>query len=168
MTTETPLPSKRPATPLAGPYGHPFHPVLVTVPIGAWVAALVFDLAARLVDDPAVLAEGSYWLLWLGVIGAVVAGVWGTMDLLTIPNNTKAWGTGIRHAILNTVAIVVFGIAAALRQSEGRQETSTTATIVIVAGLLVIGVSGWLGGKMSYTYGVRVAREGDQAEAYRR
>ncbi|MFL6055426.1 MAG: hypothetical protein ACJ72W_21365 [Actinoallomurus sp.] len=28
---------------LAGPYGHPFHPILVTLPIGAWVASLVFE-----------------------------------------------------------------------------------------------------------------------------
>lgn len=34
---------------LAGPYGHPFHPILVTVPIGAWVASLVFDIASHLV-----------------------------------------------------------------------------------------------------------------------
>ena len=39
--------AKRPVSPLlAGPYGHPLHPMLVTVPIGAWVAATVFDLAS--------------------------------------------------------------------------------------------------------------------------
>ena len=37
---------------LAGPYGHPFHPILVTVPIGAWAASLVFDIASHLVADP--------------------------------------------------------------------------------------------------------------------
>ena len=39
--------AKRPVTELAGPYGHPFHPILVTVPIGAWVVAFVFDLISR-------------------------------------------------------------------------------------------------------------------------
>ena len=34
--------AKHPVTAaLAGPYGHPFHPILVTVPIGAWVASLM-------------------------------------------------------------------------------------------------------------------------------
>ena len=32
---------------LTGPYGHPFHPMLVTVPIGAWISSLVFDIAAQ-------------------------------------------------------------------------------------------------------------------------
>ena len=31
--------AKRPASPVAGPYGHPFHPILVTIPIGSWVAS---------------------------------------------------------------------------------------------------------------------------------
>jgi hypothetical protein len=39
-------PAKQPRTVLAGPYGHPFHPILVTVPIGAWVASVVFDIVA--------------------------------------------------------------------------------------------------------------------------
>jgi hypothetical protein len=43
--------AKEPATPAAGPYGHPFHPILVTVPIGAWIASVVFDLAGRASTD---------------------------------------------------------------------------------------------------------------------
>ena len=44
--------AKQPVSRLAGPYGHPFHPILVTVPIGAWVASFVFDLASRLSEEP--------------------------------------------------------------------------------------------------------------------
>jgi uncharacterized membrane protein len=62
--------AKRPVSAvLAGPYGHPLHPVLVTVPIGAWVASLVFDVASHLVADPEFLARGSLWLIGLGVVG---------------------------------------------------------------------------------------------------
>ena len=47
------LQAKHPVTSLAGPYGHPFHPILVTVPIGAWVASQlglgsIFSLAWRI------------------------------------------------------------------------------------------------------------------------
>ena len=46
--------AKRPVSAaLAGPYGHPFHPILVTVPIGAWVCSLVFDIASTLSTSPA-------------------------------------------------------------------------------------------------------------------
>src|SRR5215207_228693 len=97
--------AKHPVTRLAGPYGHPFHPVLVTVPIGAWVASLVFDLAALAADEEATFAEGAYWLIVLGVVLSVIA-------------------------------------------------------------LVVLGASGWLGGKLSYTYGVRVAAERTQRDGY--
>jgi uncharacterized membrane protein len=72
--------AKRPRTGIAGPYGHPFHPVLVTVPIGAWVASVVF-------------AEGAYWLIGIGIIGAVLAAIFGLMDLLAIPRGTAAFRT---------------------------------------------------------------------------
>jgi len=62
---------------LAGPYGHPYHPVLVTVPIGAWVASMVFDIASQLVGNPAFLAQGSVWLIATGVIGALAAATTG-------------------------------------------------------------------------------------------
>ena len=61
--------AKHPVTALAGPYGHPVHPILVTVPIGAWTASLVFDIASHVTSDPAFLAQGSLWLIATGVIG---------------------------------------------------------------------------------------------------
>ncbi len=66
--------AKRPVSAaLAGPYGHPFHPILVTVPIGAWVAGSVFDIASHVVEDPAFLARGAVWLIALGVLSALAA-----------------------------------------------------------------------------------------------
>lgn len=66
--------AKRPVSAaLAGPYGHPWHPILVTVPIGAWVASLVFDIGSRLVSAGAFLVQGSLWLIAIGVLGALAA-----------------------------------------------------------------------------------------------
>src|SRR3954447_18099032 len=76
---------KRPVTPVAGPYGHPFHPIFVAVPIGAWIASLVFDIASRTADDGAAFARGAYWLVAMGVIGALVAALFGLLDFLAIP-----------------------------------------------------------------------------------
>ncbi|MEU9689636.1 hypothetical protein [Amycolatopsis japonica] len=42
----------------------------LTVPIGAWVSSLAFDVASLIVDDPGFLARGSVWLIALGVVGA--------------------------------------------------------------------------------------------------
>jgi uncharacterized membrane protein len=165
--TSTPAVAKRPRTLLAGPYGHPFHPILVTVPIGAWVGSLVFDIASKVADDSEVFAEGAYWLIGLGVIGALAAAVFGLLDLLTIPRGTPAFTTAITHMTLNLVVVALFVVDFAVRAAQGYEDVGALPLVVSVVALLVLGVSGWLGGKLAYHYGVRVADEQTQAEGFR-
>lgn len=84
----SPRDGKRPVTVLAGPYGHPFHPILVTVPIGAWIASLVFDIASHVVDNPGFLTQASEWLIGIGIVGALVAAAFGL-----VTENTGPWFT---------------------------------------------------------------------------
>ena len=51
----------RPALAVSGSYGHPVHPLLVTVPIGAFVATLAFDIASRVVEGRA-YGRPAVWL----------------------------------------------------------------------------------------------------------
>jgi uncharacterized membrane protein len=160
--------AKHPKTVLAGPYGHPFHPVLVTIPIGVWVASVVFDLIALANSEKeAVFAEGAYWLIGIGVIGAVLAALFGLMDLLTIPRGTKAFRTGLTHMALNLTVVVLFVIGFAVRAGQGYEESSVVGFILSLIALALLGLSGWLGGKLAYHYGVRVATEETQSEGFR-
>jgi hypothetical protein len=77
-------------------------PVLVTVPIGAWVASFVFDLGSRLSDEPVVFAKGAYRLIGVGVVGAVAAAMLGFLDLFAIPTGTRAFRTGLLHMALTS------------------------------------------------------------------
>jgi uncharacterized membrane protein len=164
----TPNSAKRPRTPLAGPYGHPFHPVLVTVPIGAWVAAIVFQLASVISEEDAeMFAEGAYWLIGLGVVGALVAAVFGLMDLLTIPTGTRARKTAITHMSLNLAVVSLFVIDFLIRASEGYESVEAVNWALSLVAVALLGASGWLGGKLAYHYGVRVADEQTQAEGFR-
>lgn len=167
MTTAA-VPSKRPASRVAGPYGHPFHPQVVTLPIGAFTASVLFDIGARLGwVDTAGAAFASAWLLVIGIVGAVLAMVFGVMDLSTIPDKTKASRTAVAHGAVNSVAAAVFAVSAFLRFGNGTDDVPLLAFLLSVAGILVLGVGGWLGGKLAYTYGVRVARESLQEDGYR-
>ena len=154
---------------LAGPYGHPFHPILVTVPIGAWVASVVFDFAAQFVSEPAFLAQGSRWLIAIGVIGALLAASIGFLDLFAIPTGTVAFRIGLIHMSLNLGITVAYGLNFWWRQSAdtGSTEVSIGQLVLSVVALLALGVSGFLGGKLAYRYGVRVADEETQADGYR-
>jgi len=163
--------AKHPINPvIAGKYGHPYHPILVTVPIGAWVASLVFDIASRVVDDGAFLADGSTWLIGIGVVGAVAAAVFGFLDLLAIPRGTRAFGTALAHMGLNLAVTVAYLVNFFWRQGgDGQAASTATGPLVLsVVSLAVLGASGYLGGTLAYRYGVRVADETTQAEGFRR
>ncbi|WP_049567361.1 DUF2231 domain-containing protein [Nonomuraea sp. SBT364] len=160
------LRAKRPSTPLAGPYGHPLHPMLVTVPIGAWVASLVFDLASLVVGDAGFLAKGALWLIAIGVIGAVAAAAFGFLDFLGIEPGTAAFRTAVAHLGLNLAVTALFGAAWAWRAPGGPVGAGQLA--LSAAGLAVLAVSGALGGRLAYRYGVRVADEATQAGGFQR
>jgi len=160
---------KEPMSPVAGPYGHPFHPMFVTVPIGAWVSSLVFDLATRASDDGAPgLVEGAYWLIAIGVIGAVLAAVFGLMDLLRIPRRTHAMRMAVTHMLLNLSVTAAMAVNLIWRDDTYADSTRVEWGQIVLSALAltVLSVSGWLGGQLAYRYGVRVADEGVQAEGF--
>jgi uncharacterized membrane protein len=159
--------AKQPRTALAGPYGHPFHPMLVTLPIGAWVSSLVFDIIALAAGaDESTFAQGAYWLIAIGIIGAVLAAIFGLIDLLAIPRQTAAFKTGVTHMVLNLSAVVLFVVNFAIRTAQRYEEATVTGLILTLIALAVLGASGWLGGKLAYHYGVRVADEQTQSEGF--
>ncbi|MCP3805081.1 DUF2231 domain-containing protein [Allokutzneria sp. A3M-2-11 16] len=162
--------AKRPVNAvLAGPYGHPFHPILVTVPIGAWVAGFVFDVASRLVDDPGFLTRGSLWLIGIGVVGALAAALVGLLDLFAIPRRTRAFQTALVHMGLNLTVTFAYVGNFLWRQSGGdvNGPVALGPLLLSAASLVVLAVAGHLGGKLAYHYGVRVADEATQAEGFR-
>lgn len=157
--------AKRPVTVLAGPYGHPFHPLTVTVPIGAWVGSLVFDLASRWADDPVVFAAGARWLIALGVLAALVAASLGFLDLLAIPRATRAVRIAYTHMTLNLVVVGLYAAGFVLRDADGPVGWGLIALSAVALALL--GAAGWLGGMLAYRYGVRVADEDTQRSGFR-
>jgi uncharacterized membrane protein len=164
--TSRPHDGKTPVTTLAGPYGHPFHPILVTVPIGAWVTSLVFDIASHIVDRPGFLTQASEWVIAIGVIGALVAAVFGFLDLLAIPAGTAAMRTALLHMTLNLTVTVAYVVNFLWRHGSYTDGDSVGGGQLALSAvsLAVLGVSGFLGGKLAYRYGVRVADERTQAE----
>ncbi len=172
MTTDQTPPTphrrpKRPVTVAAGPYGHPFHPLLVTVPIGAWVASLVFDLASYWAGEAEVFVKGAFWLIGLGILAALVAALFGLLDLLVIPRGTKAFTTGLIHMGINLTVVALFVVGFALRRGALEDAPVAAAPLAVsIVALALLTVSGWLGGKLTYTYGVRVVEEETQARGY--
>jgi len=159
-------PAKHPVSALlTGPYGHPFHPILVTIPIGAWVASFVFDLGSR-AADAAYLVQASSWLIVIGVIGALAAASVGLLDFFAIPSGTPAFRTGLVHLVLNVAVTVAYVGNALWRRGPDGDQVAAGPIVLSAVSLAALMVSGYLGGKLAFRYGVRVAEEHDQAEGF--
>lgn len=161
---------KHPVSPLlAGPYGHPLHPMLVAVPIGAWVASLVFDIGSHVAGRPGALADGSLWLIAVGVLGALAAASAGFMDLFAIPTGTRAFRTALVHMSLNLLVTIAYAVGFAWRRGDyGHGGAVSAGQLALSAvSLAALSVSGFLGGKLAYRYGIRVADEATQSEGLR-
>ena len=158
--------SKRPRTILAGPYGHPFHALMITIPIGTWVASFVFDIIAFASDDPEPWAQAARVLILIGIIGAVVAAVFGFLDYSQLQKGTKAQRMATLHMVLNLSVVVVFLIGYVIRlQSD---DVPVVAFVLSIVALLALSLSGFLGGELAYRFGVRVADEQTQRAGFER
>jgi uncharacterized membrane protein len=158
----------RPGTKLAGPYGHPIHPMIVPVAIGAWVCAVAFDIASLAVEGQA-YARPAKWLVAIGVVAAIVAAVFGLMDYRRLVKGTKAHKVATTHLLVNDVVLVLFIISFFVRHADDTDLVDGTpilAFVLALVGLVGLAVGGYLGGELAYRYGVRGTDDADQLAAY--
>ena len=158
--------SKRPRSIIAGPYGHPFHPILVTIPIGTWVASVVFDVIGFFAEDPTPYVVGARVLILIGILGALAAAAVGFLDYSQLARGTAARKTATVHMALNLGVTALFIVNLLVRWSADDDEVSVVGFVLSIVAIAALGVSGWLGGKLAYHYGVRVADERTQAEGF--
>jgi uncharacterized membrane protein len=126
------------------PIGHPLHPALVAVPIGAWLSASALDLTG----GDAVAARR---LVALGCLVALPTAASGAADWLRTTGPERR--VGFVHAGLNDVALGIY--VASWRSRAGGRRAKGAALALAGSGLLV--VSGWLGGHLAYRRGVGVS-----------
>ena len=114
--------------------GHPLHPMLVQVPVGAWLSASVLDLARG--DERA-----ARLLVATGLIAAVPAALAGAADWSE--QHEQQMRVGIVHAVGNVVALGLYGASLAPRDPRLSRALRLT-------GLAAVSASGLLGGHISF------------------
>src|SRR5690606_11669278 len=87
--------------------GHAIHPILIVFPLGLLATAVIFDIIYRIWGDPT-MATVSFWMMGAGIIGALVAAPFGTIDWLAIPSGTRAKTIGAMHGLSNVAALLFF------------------------------------------------------------
>src|SRR5262249_56510657 len=76
--------------------GHPIHQILIVFPLGLLATAFIFDIVA-LASSNSVLFAASFWMIAAGVIGGVLAAVFGIVDWLAISHKKRAEKVGVLH-----------------------------------------------------------------------
>ena len=139
---------------------HPIHVMLVPIPIGAWIFALVADGVAFANGAPS-WRTAAFYAIGIGVVGALLAAVPGLIDLLSLPRGSTR-RTGMVHMTVNLVAVIIFAANLTMRWSAPDHAGSVALTVL---GVLLIGVSGWLGGEIVYRRGVGVSSDGGLSDS---
>jgi uncharacterized membrane protein len=147
--------------------GHPIHPMLIPFPIALWVFSLVADLIYLWRGNLVWRDWIAFYALLGGIIGAALAAVFGIIDWLSIKDR-EVKKVADWHARLNVIALLVFAAGFYLRTAGGSQMVGGSYTIPVVlsvVGVILITISGWLGGELVFRHGVAVdGRAGAGAE----
>jgi uncharacterized membrane protein len=129
--------------------------MLIVLPLGLFIAAVVFDalhLWLGSVNFPAV----AYWNIAGGIMGGLLAAVFGLIDWLAIPSGTRAKRIGLLHGISNVIVVGLFAIVWWMRSNAVGTAPTTNVFLVEVGALVLGGVAGWLGGELVDRLGVGV------------
>jgi uncharacterized membrane protein len=131
---------------------HPIHPMLVTIPIGLWLFSFVCDLAFVLGSGASHWFTLSFYTMIAGLLGALLAAVPGTIDMLSLRDTPKK--LALTHGALNLTVVVLFAVNIAMRISDA--EVAGLPLALTVIAITLLGASGWLGGHMVYVHRVGV------------
>lgn len=133
---------------------HPIHPMLVALPIGLLIFSLVSDVIYLSGWGAIIWKDVAFYTMAGGVAGALVAAIPGLIDLLNLSGRPKT--LGIWHMIINLIVVIMFAVNLWLRLGPAPSAGLTVSLSVL--GVVLLGVSGWLGGEMVYVHGVAVDR----------
>ncbi len=130
--------------------GHPLHPMLVAFPIASVVLALVADIAYLSTLDP-FWARGAFWLLVIAFISGLLAAMAGLTDFLTI-RPVRRLNAAWAHVFGNAGALVLVFINLAVRWGDPAAGVASGGLVLSIVTVLVLLVTGWLGGSLVYAY----------------
>ncbi|HJQ40942.1 MAG TPA: Rieske 2Fe-2S domain-containing protein [Thermoanaerobaculia bacterium] len=121
--------------------GHPLHPALIELPVGAWTLAAILDaLEVAGLRGKSELADTAIKIGLVGAVGAAVAGAadWSETD-------GRAKRIGLTHGVLNLTAAGLYALSLAVRRRARERGIALSMTAFGIAMS-----SAFLGGHLTY------------------
>ena len=123
--------------------GHPVHPMVTDVPIGAWTTAAVLDTMELCGSKK--YKPGADAAVSVGLVGAAGAALTGLTDWTGTTEIERK--TGLVHAMLNVAATALYLTSLFLRRRKGSRGAAITLSMV---GYGITAASAYLGGNLVY------------------
>jgi uncharacterized membrane protein len=134
--------------------GHPVHPMLIVFPLGLLATAAIFDIIT-LSTSNSKWSTMAWYMIAAGIIGGLLAAVFGLIDWIGIPSNTRAKAIGLWHGGLNVLVVLLFAGSWLLRRPEPASPSSLALALSFAAVVIAV-VAGWFGGELVDRLGVGV------------
>jgi uncharacterized membrane protein len=142
---------------LRGTPGHPSHPPLTDVTVGAYTFATIAAILSKVGVAEHAFAQAWWLALVVGAASSVFTVSTGFLDWLKISSGTPLKRTATIHALTNAAASVFFILAIAFGHDDyvaARVATGSLVLTVVAFALLTAG--GTMGGAITYVHGMRV------------
>jgi len=134
--------------------GHAIHPILIVFPLGLLSTAVIVDVIHLITGNPE-WSTMSFWMIAFGIIGGLVAALFGLIDFLAIPSGTRARTIGVVHGITNLLVVILF-VASWLLRRDHPTDPGSAALVCSFLGVGLASIGGWFGGELVERLGVGV------------
>jgi len=149
---------RNPAIPsLAAIAGHPIHPMLVALPIGAFTGALVSDMAYAATGDR-FWARASSVLLGAGIATGTLAGAVGSVDFAG-RERVREHGESWLHAGGNVAALAIGALNLAIRRPDVTKHVVPAGLALSAVTGTVLLATGWFGGELVFRHRIGVSQD---------
>jgi nitrite reductase/ring-hydroxylating ferredoxin subunit/uncharacterized membrane protein len=123
-------------------FGHPLHPALIAIPLGAWTVAAILDSMESL-SGRKELGAGADAAVAIGIAGALGSAMTGATDWSETDGRGKT--IGLLHGLLNLGATALYTTSFFMRRKQ-----RSNAVALSMLGFAISSAAGYLGGHLVF------------------